>query len=119
MVLTGELEALKRDGQIAWPAVQLQCWNASGQEVGRVHLTQLDGTYRLPDETARVQLWIGSELGGADWWQNWDSLPADAASAEIILVIASLKREVSPPTPVPPTPVPPTPVSPTPTPCPP
>ena len=114
VVLTGELEALKPDGQITWPAVQLQCWNASGQGVGRVGLTQLDGMYRLPDETARVQLWIGSELGGADWWQNWDSLPADATSPEIILVIASLKREVSPPTAVPP-PVP----RPTSTPCPP
>jgi len=119
VILTGELESLKRDGQIAWPAVQLQCWSSSGQEVGRVGLTRLDGTYRLPDETVQVQLWIGSELGGADWWQNWDSLPVDATSPQIILVIARVKREVSPPKTVPPTPVPPTPVPPTPTPCPP
>ena len=115
VVLTGELEALKRDGEIIWPAVQLQCWNVSGQEIAQIGLTQVDGTYRLPADTAQVQLWIGSELGGAEWWRSWDSLPADVTSPEIILVIARVKREVSPPTAVPPPPVPP----PTHTPCPP
>ena len=100
VAITGELNALKRDGEIGWSAVRLQCWNATGEELGRVGLMGLDGTYLLPAGTVRVQLWVGSELGGTDWWRDWDSRPADATSPEITLVIARVKREA--PSPMPP-----------------
>lgn len=98
IVITGELSALEVDGQILWSVVSVQCWGADGQELGRVSLTEIDAEYWLPAGTARVQLWIGPELGGADWWSKWDTLPTDAAPPEITLVITRVKREAPAPT---------------------
>lgn len=108
VVLSGELAALQVAGEVRWDAVRLECLDATRRVLERLALGATSAEVRLPQGTAWVRLWIGEALGGAAWWQRWDSATVAATDGTIALAISPVSR---PPTD---TPVP-TPTSPPPT----
>jgi len=87
ITLTGNLEALRREGVMLWEAVAVECFDSAGQVLGRTPLRDVSGEYRLPVRTVRVRLWVGEALGGAAWWGQWDSQAADVVSPDVVLEI--------------------------------
>ncbi len=106
ITLAGDLDALRRDGVTLWEAVAVECFDPAGKLLGRTPLRDVSGEYRLPERTVRVRLWVGAALGGAAWWELWDSQAADVLSPDVVLEI---RRIAAGPPPVPTaTPLPPT-----------
>lgn len=91
IILEGELDALKRDGQFVWPAVKVECFGLAGESLGLVDLTQVQGHYTLPRGTVQVKLWIGPELKGQTWWLYWTVAPGSAEQDPIRLKIEKVK----------------------------
>jgi len=92
VVLSGELAALQVAGEVRWDAVRLECLDATERVLERLALGATSAEVRLPQGTAWVRLWIGEALGGADWWQRWDSATAAATEGTIALAISPVNR---------------------------
>jgi hypothetical protein len=101
VTIGGDPQGLQRDGQYVWDAVGVECLDAAGKVLARLSVKALEDDYRVPVGTRRVTLWIGRELGGADWWKAWDCQPVDASQPAMILVVQPLTTPTSPKQPTP------------------
>jgi len=98
ITIAGDMQSLQRDGLFLWEAVAIDCRDAEGRTLARLPVTRLEGQYALPAGAAQLTLWIGPELGGADWWKRWDCQLVDAAQPEIALVVRPVPSHKPEPT---------------------